>query len=992
MVGDETGREIQPHVVDVDRYEDERDLTAIVGRYFTSVEDVVQRIETSSRNGEQVQYAARRPVAAGTTLLVAKMRFLDDVLHSVEMLAHPADPDQSRLPFMADEFFTFFVPAEEGVRRRERDDLQAEIDAAMARIGSTQSQIAIAAPTQERPADKALVVAASSRQGLADRMRAMVAQAEQRRGLVEAESAAVSRMLGVFERFTKEIAVSALGMVSDQIEFATSVTVGLKTLSFFTGEGVEVVELRTGASASMEEPLTLYQSLLYLDEELAVNLLDQGFDHRQMEDLPDILADRTLVDRMIPAARGAVLVRVRREDATYIPTTTLGSMMANAMLNMENHVSYLLVKDGENLHLVHSEVTSDETRHLFPARREIDDIFRMQGREVLPEHLEYSTAKDNFEKRTVFYRRLVLMMWGLDERLGLFGDFHSQGDYDGWFDDRFHMERMVYVHDAENVVEHARPSFSQWADEKNRHVQLGSLLAVDWRAFIDPESLPEAFETTRNGHYRQLLFPVDRQSIVKVEKKGDCLVVRTKVEPLYGGKKPKTVHVLVAEGLGPHSGLCLDMVDRPELQYYLNSRRERRAYATFLSTFRMVDDHLRDEERTQAKTLTDLHSRMEFAGLPQDIAAAALRKAVVLWRAQNGGTLIGGRGWKPNMANLLLDMAFAIAGRRDDLFERARQDLPGVRPLELRIDGRGDLVLYRELREGEGFAGIGLFDGKWVGRTRLRVERDGRVCETDAPEASYLHNPDFDRRIYREDSRVFRRFDREIALVSDAEACAAWLVHEPDWLMPEDARRMAEAAAHDGEAALAALTPSVVRSRLHARFHQSYKKDRQPNVDVGRVTMPLAVVRTDDRYGLLQLAAVGTDFYASFGPAMAAEALKIVDYRFKYPESKVKRIRYVTEHFSPDRLPFAFEIVWKKLDELRPGLSFLTAQDANGSDVPIFHRGDTPFGSLHEAVREDARNMTRNKETDVQIRFANEANRRVAERYFMIATNTDGSR
>lgn len=992
MVGDETDREIQHHVEGIERHWDERDLTVIVGRYFTSVEDVGQRIETSSRNGEEVKYAARRPVAAGTTLLVAKMRFLDDVLHSVEMLAHPADPDQSRLPFMADEFFTFFVPAEDGVRRRERDALQAEIDAATARIGSTQTQIAIAAPTQERPADKSLVVAVSNRQGLADRMRAMVAQAEQRRSVVEAESAAVNKMLKVFERYTNEISVSALGMVSDQIEFATSVTTGLKTLSFFTGEGVEVVRLRSGASAPPDEPLTLYQSLLYLDEELAVNLLDQGFDHHQMEDLPDILADRTLVDRMIPAARGAVLVRVRREDASYIPTTTLGSMMANAMLNMENHVSYLLVKDGENLHLVHSEVTSDETRHLFPARREIDDIFRMHGREVLPEHLEYSTAKDNFEKRTVFYRRLVLMMWGLDERLGLFGDFHSKASYDGWFDDRFHMERMVYVHDAENVVEHARPSFSRWADEKNRHVQLGSLLAVDWRAMIDPESLPEAFEMTRNGNYRQVLSPVERHSIVKVEKKGDCLVVRTKVEPPYGGKKPKTVHVLVAEGLGPHSGLCLDMVDREELQYYLNSRRERRAYATFLSTFRMVDDHLKTEEETQANILADLHSRMEFAGLDPDIAKTALRKAVVLWRAQKDGALLGGRGWKPNMSNLLLDMAFAIAGRRNDLFERARKDIPGIRPLELRLDGHGDLVLYRELREGEGFAGIGLFDGKWVGRTRLRVERDGRVFEADAPVAAYLHNPDFDRRIYREDSRVFRRFDREIALVSDAQACTAWLDNEPDWLMPEDARRMAEAVAHDGEKALASLTPSVVRANLFDRFHKSYKEDRQSNVDVGRVTMPLAVVRTSDRYGLLQLACVGTDFYASFGPAMSAESLKIVDYRFKYPESKVKRLRYVADHFSPDRLPFAFEIVWKKLDEVVPGLSFQSAQSANGSNVPVFYHGGTPYGSLHEAVREDARNMTRNKEADVQIRFANEANRRVADRYFLIATNTDGSR
>jgi hypothetical protein len=999
---EDEGRALQARVEHIDRLSEERDLTNIVGRYFVALDDIEVRVETSIRNGEQESYSARRAVAAGTTLLVGRMRFLDDILHSVEMLAHPADPDQTRLPFMADEFFTHFLPAEEGVREKERAAVLAEMDAATARIRQTQQQIAIAGPTQQRPADKALVVVKSKSESLAERMKTMVAVAEERKSLVEAEGAKIRDLETVFKRFMSEMSTSALGMIADQIEFATSVTTGLKTLSFYTGEGVDVTTLRTGASAPSNAPLTLYQSLLYLDEELAVNLLDQGFDYRLLGDLPDILSDRSLIDRMIPAVRGAVLVRVRREDVVYVPVKTLGDAMLNAELNMENKISYLLVKDGENLHLVHSEVTSDESRHLFPARKEIDDIFRKHGREVLPEHLEYSNSKDNFEQRTILYRRLLLMMWGLDERLGLFGDFHADGEYDGWFDDRFHAERVVYLHDAENVIEQSRPSFAQWAEEKNRHVQTGSRIAAFWPAFFNDESIPDAWDWSRARNHDQILFPEEIHSVVKAEKKGAVLVVRTMASERYGKKKAKSVTVTVAEGLMPHSGLCLDFVDRSELQYYLNSRKERRAYSSFLASYRMIDEYLKREEETQAKTLEDLRERMSHAGLTPDVASAALAKAVVLWRAQNGGALVGGPGWKPKNVTLILDMAFALAGARNDLFERARQDIAGVHPLELRIDGKGDLLLYRELERGEGFDGIEFFDDVWVAKTRLRIARNGVVSEAAPAEAVYLQNPDFERRSYRRDSRVFRRFDREITLVGDAERSKKWLgTHQPDWLMPEEARNIAAAVDVNVSEALASLTPTVVRANLWHILHGNYSiGGHQRRVDFGRVVIPLGILRTETRYAVLQLAANGMDVYASFGPVMEAEATGIARRQMETPDDRIKRNALVARTFGPDALPFRFELVWQGLSSVVSGVSFRSAQHSTGDKVRLSPMpkwvGETqvpspPFDSLEEAVRREAVDATRYKNGEgFALRFINDANRQVAERYFALASKNEG--
>jgi DNA-binding transcriptional regulator GbsR (MarR family) len=977
------------------KMDDERDLTQIAGNYFTSVVDIDERVEESLRGGETVSYKARRAVAQGTTLLVVRLRFMDEMLHSIEMMAHPADPDRSELAFMPDEFFTWFVPAAETVRKEEIAALETELRQAQESMRAVHQQVAIAAPLQQSPGENALVAVRKAADGINERMKAMVAVAEQRREVLATHMNSMKCLDKVLGRYREEYGVAAMAMISDQFAFAEQTRAGMHSLSFFTGEGVTVETLRQGAPAAADAPLTLYQSLLYLDEELAVNLLSHGFDYRSLPELGNILQDMTLVERMIPAARGAVLVRVRREGVQYIPIQTLGDILLNAAMNVENETTYLLVRNGENVHLVQSEVTSGETRHLFPARKEIDDIFKTMGREIRPEHLEYSTAKDAFEKRTVFYRRLVIMLWGLDERLSLFGEFHAQGDYDGWFDDRFHMERLVYVHDAEDVIEHAQQGFAEWADEKNRHVQLGSRLAVDWGDFFNDESAPEGFEYRRSGVY-QVWYPLEKYAIQAVEKADDALVLRTKtVYGQYGSGKQKPFKVRVAEGLSPSAGLCLDFVERSELQYFLNSRRERRKYAGFLGMYRMVDEHLRIEEETQGRTLADLAERMTHSGLGPEAASMALRRAVALWRAQNGGKLIGGPGWKPNMSNLILDMAYTISGARNDLLARVRRDIPGVVPLELRIDGKGRLLLYRELAAGEGFRGLEHFDKAWVARTVLKIGRDGTVSEIGAPEVTYLHNPDFERQSYRESSRVFRRYDREIALCADADAASQWRdAKQPDWFMPEQARSIVAAVDYDAELALQALSPTVVRERLWQTLrYGTYRYERHDRVDRGRVILPLAIVRSHNGFGMLQLSARGTDVYASFGPAMEAEAA-ITARRVEDPTDELARIARTALQYGPDALPFVFEIVWSEFDRARPGINFVTANPAvtkRGDHVDVRRAKmdeageNIPFSSLEEALDDHVTNATRRKDDNgFDLRFMNEGSRRVGEAYFAI--------
>ena len=301
-----------------------------------------------------VRWVARRAVKEGTLLLAVKLHFLDELLHSVEFAPHPEDPDRTNLSFMADEFHTVFVPAPEGAAERDRDieriqqtmrDINASISSDVSQTFATTPLIAPGGP---RPSTTDFVRNMDKTGALQSRMDRAVETATAAKTEIEAKQQLIRSQTELLMRYFLEKPQVAIAGLNHVIETGRELTEGVKTLSFYNGDDVTVTALARGESAPGDEPLTLYQNMLFLDEELAVDLLDQGFDFTAVPELGSILsADATLLERMIPASRGAVLVRIRRESKDYFPgQDDIASALQNGHLNLENDVTYLLVRDG----------------------------------------------------------------------------------------------------------------------------------------------------------------------------------------------------------------------------------------------------------------------------------------------------------------------------------------------------------------------------------------------------------------------------------------------------------------------------------------------------------------------------------------------------------------------------------------------------------------------------------------------------------------------
>jgi hypothetical protein len=989
----------------------DRDLSAIPGNYFTAISDIEPRVEMSEREdrfgsakGEkaEVSYEARRSVKAGTSLLAIRLHFLDDILHSVTMAPHPEDDNRKSLSFMADEFFTHFVadPNAEELREEAIDTIQAEMKSLRKQI-STRPDVArpglLPAPGQKKPSTTDLVRYHSKSQDIVARMDATISAAREIEADVKEKQASISARQLVLQRYMNERTDAALSSIGDIITFGEDMKNGVKTLSLYTGEGedgptVDVQTAARGASAPASEPLTLYQNLLYLDEELAVDLTDGGFDFFQLDDIGNIFAsDGSLIERMIPARRGAVLVRVRRDTKNYfVGDKTMAAALRNAQLNAENMVTYLLVRDGENIHLVHSEVTSDLTKHLFPTRHEIDAIFRKHGRDIRPEHLEYSSVKDDFEKRTLYYKRILLMMWGLDARLGLFGSFYNQDVFDSWYDDRLHAERIVYVHDADNAIGEERPSFADWVASKNAMIQTGSRLAVDWGDIITENSAPFCFEERRRGEDtpQQRYLPVERFGSAVASIKDGRLIVKTAVRHKWHDESRNkrananaTVDLIKGVTSNPPSAICLDEVTRDEIRYYLNSRKQRESYLSYLQLFRIMDEILRKDDTQAAPTLDQLRGSMMHSGIPADHAEAALLKAVGMWRASNGGAAIGGEGWKPKSANQVLDLAFALAGQRNDIFERARTDIADCVPIDLRINGKGQFILYWEIPASMRAPFLDIFAEVFVLRSILKIRRD-RVELDGVPVVTYAHNPGFKPSRWSSEAKRFSHLSREVSLALDPERLAnATMANLADWTTADEAARLHAICDFDAAAAFAGLSDETAKVEishrvLNIRVHKG-------QVNAASVVIPLGILVRHDCIQALALECDGLSFLASRGEGGIAVAEALVNRRYKSKEVNIERMRKVAERSSLGLSPLKL-IATSLWDGLSPGINFRNEDEVFGRDIAssgTYHSAQhkTPYDDILASVTGETQKEYRDA---VRLHFLSEGSRALAERYF----------
>lgn len=208
--------------------------------------------------------------------------------------------------------------------------------------------------------------------------------------------------------------------------------------ALYVGEGEEIINAGEGVSASEGDVIHLYRDILYMDEESLLNSLEGGASFRNILEFAELLKEDTAIrDRIAPFERCIVPMKASRADSEYnVMQRGLAKDYAEAYdIARKNRETWLLIRDGENVHLVLSSLKFID--HLFPSDIDFKQLEKryLSDNEadedvVLRDTLDYDKLHDNFKRLEAAYHSVALLLQGLHDReTGVLGKFSHKPNF-----------------------------------------------------------------------------------------------------------------------------------------------------------------------------------------------------------------------------------------------------------------------------------------------------------------------------------------------------------------------------------------------------------------------------------------------------------------------------------------------------------------------------------------------------------------------------------
>ena len=140
----------------------------------------------------------------------------------------------------------------------------------------------------------------------------------------------------------------------------------LYILETFMGINEEVHHIKEGTKADEILPITLFQQTLYMDEEVGI-WKDGGLDFQNIDEFDAWICQN--YDKFVREPKSICSFQVRRKMKEYDSNPFI-----NALLNEGNFRTYFLIRNGENLYRIWSDVSIGP--RLFPATEEYKNIYK----------------------------------------------------------------------------------------------------------------------------------------------------------------------------------------------------------------------------------------------------------------------------------------------------------------------------------------------------------------------------------------------------------------------------------------------------------------------------------------------------------------------------------------------------------------------------------------------------------------------------------------
>jgi len=722
-------------------------------------------------------------ISTDEILMISQIDLVDDCPHTIHVRLHPSKLGKSyrtNVRFLIEDFLsTFeFIEAADAKASREMDiqriqerikESQDELTSAFSDQGLMDRLIEHEMPKETVEGDASLpikletfgadIVQAVKTQNVSALMSKGLTSTgvEQiKAGLNEQKDIAIrrsewitkrtktlSRMAEEMTPYFEEQAALAIAMTKDMMDHVDGLMKGIGSLNLYVLKDVEIDVLCSGQSAPFEEKLSITQSVLYMDEELAVfEEVDDQFDCNDRAQFFEAIGKHQgLINQIFPTTRCVVSIaatRSRHDYSNYSP-------MYAEKLKKENNTQFLLIRDGGNVYAVLSPENFHRfSKTLFPTTSEQDAPFRgYDGREITYRDLDYTESLKAHERIALGYKRLLILLCGLDHNKRIFGEFYSGEPSLNFVSLRFQHDHFNFICDVGGegmLPTNQSTSMAEWIDSINSEIGSGSHIVFQWKKVFDRNVIPSAYErenrwNTYQNNTPSLLYKPDTSNgfvagIVKTSK--GKLSLDIEVSGKNNNFENRTFNARLDLSLALYESdrfdiLCLDRLNPTDALWYLHDRSSRKLN---VSGIRLIKWAIQESEkiRVKEKPLRDrLTSDVELSGLFDDeqVAQRCIDSAIAKWRCayprKDILTLLeDSKGY-----NLLADQVFFMSGNgRDVQFEiLAAEEVLGRTPLRISLASNGKYIAYSSALNEE--KDDRLIPFYWVTKTFYRIKKKG---------------------------------------------------------------------------------------------------------------------------------------------------------------------------------------------------------------------------------------------------------------------------
>lgn len=290
----------------------------------------------------------------------------------------------------------------------------------------------------------------------ADRAASLHVILEEKRNRVEVIRRLAASQLGKFQSIS-----NALREQMDQVSKVIHV------FELYLGVNEEITELRGGTPAPIDEPISIRQMVLYMDEEAGdprVNKRTEqmGIDFQSVDDFDRWLLAGNHLDQVLPEPKGMVAICPSRQERSYSDNAWINSLM-----QQENKMTYLLIRNGQQVYRVWTSLQMG--KRLFAEASEMERLLQ-----TIEEGSNYSAARDAKDADLV-YKRNAVVMQGLIDRTPVFLPLPVRVNL---FDPSHDGVYIRLIRDAEMLLESERERYAEWHARINAQIKVGSRVFV----------------------------------------------------------------------------------------------------------------------------------------------------------------------------------------------------------------------------------------------------------------------------------------------------------------------------------------------------------------------------------------------------------------------------------------------------------------------------------------------------------------------------------